>query len=381
MTGRLMDATDARPPEFRRATMDTGAKQAGVYRVPAERRQVSIGDTDQVMAVAEAIAATVEALVTTRALFAEGQRRCAYVSFVTPAYRWGLIVWLRSLRKVTDKPVILFVTEPITLPADAVDVVQLVVPGLSEEQYASDRGEFKNVLAKLWIFALTPLERIFLIDVDCLVLGPLDHLFDDDDFLVCPDYVEHRDTSRFNSGVMIFNPTVALRDFVFATSPGVASYDGGDQGLLNAVLADRVTLLPERFNLLRHFHYFSATSVADDVRILHYIVKKPWELAYRESPDGMLVDLDDRWTAYLTHHELLALVQEWRRSIFVHSERARIESVRGPQLAPLMQRIESLDGRLAAHQALVKRLQIGALAGAVAVGLVLLALAPQFFYR
>jgi hypothetical protein len=333
---------------------DAAAEAAGVYIVPTPAAGLAIGQTDDVMQVAAAISKTVERLIIAHALYPAGKKRHAYVSYVTPSYKWGLLVWLRSLRKVTDKPIFLLVPRAIDLPPDARGVYQLIVPGLTEADYTSNRGEFRNVLAKLWTFALTPLQRVFFIDVDCLVLGPLDHLFDDDAFLVCPDYVEHRESARFNSGVLVFNPTAAVRDFVFATSPGVASYDGGDQGLLNVILADKVTFLPERYNLLRHFHYFSAASASDDVRIIHYIVKKPWELAYRESPDGMLVDLDDRWTAFLTHPELLELVREWRRSIFVHSERARIESVRGPQLVPLMQQLDALDSRVAAHEARLK---------------------------
>jgi hypothetical protein len=363
--------SDATHPH--RSSREAAAEAAGIYTVPARAAGIAIGQTDDVMQAAEAIAVTLEKLIASHALYPAGAKRHAYVSYVTPAYKWGLLVWLRSLRKVTDKPIILFVPRAIELPPDARSVFQLIVPGLTEAEYTSDRGEFRNVLAKLWTFALTPLQRIFFIDVDCLVLGPLDHLFDDDAFFVCPDYVEHRDSARFNSGVLVFNPTLALRDFVFATAPGVASYDGGDQGLLNVVLADQVTFLPERYNLLRHFHYFSGVSASDDVRILHYIVKKPWELAYRESPDGMLVELDDRWTAFLTHKELLELVQEWRRSIFVHSERARIESVRGPQLVPLIQRLDALDGRIAAHEARVKAGMVRAGAAAVALAIFIFA--------
>ncbi len=368
-----MNLDNAGASDLKISSTEAAAETTGVYVVPVRSTGLAIGQTDDIMRVAEAIAATVEKIIAAHEVYPASDRRVAYVSYVTPAYKWGLLVWLRSLRKVTDKPVFLFVSRAIELPADARGVYQLVVPGLFEEQYASDRGEFRNVLAKLWTFTLTPLHRVFFIDVDCLILGPLDHLFDDAAFLVCPDYVEHRDTARFNSGVLVFNPTVALRDFVFTTSPGVASYDGGDQGLLNVILADLVTFLPERYNLLRHFHYFRGTAVSPDVRIIHYIVKKPWELAFRESPDGMLVDLDDRWTAFLTHKELLDLVQEWRRSIFTHSERARIESVRGPQLVPLMQRLDALEGRVAAHEARFKTEIVRAVAAAVVVAVIVFA--------
>ncbi len=319
------------------------ADTSGVHRIATSVARCHIDQTHEVMAVAEALAQTVADLITRENLFPGNAKRHAFVSYVTPDYRWGMVVWLRSLRKVSTKPVILLVSKPIEIPAGIAHVHQIVVPPLLEESYRSDRSEFKNVLAKLWTFALTPLSRVFFIDIDCVILGPIDHLFDRTEFLVCPDYVEHRTSERFNSGVLVFTPATTLRDHVFATAPGVESDDGGDQGLLNVILANRVTFIEERYNLLRHFYYYAAKSPADGTRIVHYIVKKPWELQYRETPDGLLVELDDIWTAFLTRDELLDLIKDWRRSIFHISERARIESIRGPTLLPLTQRLEALE--------------------------------------
>ena len=299
-----------------------------LIRIRSVQARYAVGQLDEVLGVCERIADAVEFLIARHSLYPASAPRHAFVSCVTPEYRWGLLVWLRSLRRVSQKPIFLLVSRELVIPVDVAGVFQILVPGLYEEQYSFDRVEFQNVLNKLWIFALTPLTRIFHIDVDCLVLKDIDHLFDSMDFQVCPDYVETRATQRFNSGVMVFNPTVALRDRVFAMAPGVYSYDGGDQGALNNILLDTVTFIDESYNLLRHFYYFSGRKNLNDVRILHYIVKKPWELNYRETPDPFLVELDDLWTTFLTRDELLELVIDWRRNIFRVSERARIESSR-----------------------------------------------------
>ena len=338
----------------------------GVYHVAGTVTRCNIDQTHDVITIAEALAQTVSDLIAKENLFPGQTKRSAFVSFVTPDYRWGMIAWLRSLRKVSSKPVILLVSRAIDIPPGIPNVYQIVVPALTSDRYTAQRAEFKHTLAKLWIFALTPLTRIFFIDIDCVILGPIDHLFERDAFLVCPDYVENRSSRGFNSGVMVFNPTLALRDHIFATTPGVESNDGGDQGVLNVVLADRVTFIEERYNVLRHFYYFAAKSKTDDMRILHYIVKKPWDLHYRESPDGFLVELDDLWTAFLTRDELLELVKEWRRSIFHISERARIESVRGPTLIPLMERLDTLEQQLRDHNARLK--SWAALAAALLLG-------------
>ena len=349
---------------------NTGDRQA-VCRMPTSANRYSIDQVDDVMGVAEELAATVAKLITAENLFPGLTPRHAFISYVTPDYRWGMVVWLRSLRKFSAKPVILLVSRPIDVPAEFANVYQIVVPALEEDKYVPDRREFRNVLAKLWIFALTPLARVFFIDIDCVILGPIDELFERNEFLVAPDYVETRLSDRFNSGVLVFNPTKALRDHVFATSPGVTSDDGGDQGLLNVILADRVTYIDERFNRLRHFHYFSAQSL-DDVRIVHYIVKKPWELQYRETPDGLLVDLDDVWTAFLTRDELLDLIKAWRRDIFRISERARIESIRGQALAPLTARLDAMEQQLRDRNARLKSWAALAAAGILGATITLL---------
>jgi hypothetical protein len=78
--------------------------------------------------------------------------------------------------------------------------------------------------------------------------------------------------------------------------------------------------------LLRHFSFFSGAELKrDQVRSIHYINKKPWELWYRESVDAALSELDDVWTRELSHEELLALVSLWRRRQSI-AERARFEA-------------------------------------------------------
>ncbi len=62
---------------------------------------------------------------------------------------------------------------------------------------------------------MTPLARLVFVDVDCLFLKSLDHLFDGSDILVAPDYVENRHTERFNSGMIALTPTFTLEEEIF----------------------------------------------------------------------------------------------------------------------------------------------------------------------
>ena len=329
----------------------TGEVRSATFcKVGCERSRYSVGEVDAVDAVCAQIDAEARALCDSAGLFAPGAKRQAFVTFATPEYSWGLLVLLRSLRKVSDRPVIVLASREMAVPQGVAGVVVLAVPGLYNEDYSFGRVEFSHVLAKLWMFALTSLDRVFFVDADCMFLKSADELFERADFCVCPDYVEDRKSEAFNSGVLAFTPGEALRSRVFAQVGVVPSDDGGDQGALNGILRDDVTFVAEKYNLLRHFHYFSGPEAGADTRIVHFIVKKPWELQYRETPDAMLTDLDDAWTSFLEPAERLQLIAHWRRSIFHVSERARIENAGPRALDPLAARIAALEHRLGAQR-------------------------------
>jgi lipopolysaccharide biosynthesis glycosyltransferase len=234
----------------------------------------------------------------------------------------------------------------MNIPEGIDGVFMIVVPGLYHDRSNFERVEYVHVLNKLWIFALLALDRIFFVDVDCVFLKPVDELFARREILVCPDYVETRATEKFNSGVIVFCPDKSLLTRIFIEVNVVTSDDGGDQGYLNAILRDEVVCVHEKYNLTRHFKYFSRANDLNDVRIIHYIVKKPWSLQYQETPDGLLVDLDDLWTSYLSPDECRELIADWRRSIFHISERRRIENVGPEALGVINARIDALEGHL-----------------------------------
>ncbi len=285
-----------------------------------------VSDIRAVTSICESINKCIVELQNANNIFAGNIPRQAFVTFATPDYRWGVIAWLRSLRLVSDKPVFILATKDIEIPNDLKDVYIVMIPVLYEDRSVFKRDELRYMLTKLWVFAIQALDRIFYVDVDCIFLKSADELFERKGFLVCPDYVVNRDEDGFNAGVMVFSPSVGLRDRIFSQIPSTSSFDGNDQKILNIVLRDSVILIDEKYNLLRHFRYFGNISPDKDIRIVHFIIKKPWECPYRESPDAMLVDLDDIWTSFLSPSERLELIAEWRRSIFHLSERRRFDA-------------------------------------------------------
>jgi len=263
-------------------------------------------------------------------VFSVDPRPNAYVTLASPDYEWGLRVLLRTLRRVSQVPVIVLAARRWSFDCEHENVIFLEVPALSNTAYKPERHEFGVTLTKLWAFALTNFRRVTFIDADSLILRPLDDLFDRTGFWAAADYVLDSHRQGFNSGLMSFEPMLELRDRIYEGAAGAKSFDQADQGLLNGLLWPEVHILPAEYSLLRHFGFFGSSEFRrDQVRSIHYINKKPWELWYRESVDVALAELDDLWTKELSHEELLALVSFWRRRQSI-AERARFEARTDP---------------------------------------------------
>jgi Glycosyl transferase family 8 len=283
--------------------------------IPADKSRLAVSEVDQIKRVADRMCAAVESQ---SAYFCKSETTVCYVTLASPTYEWGLRVMLRSLRKVSQVPVLVLSSRRWTFRCDEPGVLLLEVPALVSSQYKPLRQEYLETLTKLWVFGLTCFRRITYVDADCLFLRSIDDLFDVNGFVAGGDYVLDATREGLNSGLFSFQPTRALRDEIFEQAHHTPSVDGGDQGLLNELLRPRVRLLPPEYDLMRHYHYYAGAELKrSETRMIHFIMKKPWELWAREPIDLALVELDDLWTSQLTRDELIDLVASWRRTQFI----------------------------------------------------------------
>ena len=109
-------------------------------------------------------------------------------------------------------PVIILMTSPWQIRTEVSDVYAIEVPLLTRSDEHREREEFGSTYSKLWTFGLLEFDRIVFLDADMLVLKSLDALFEERDFLVCRDSVEHANPNRFNSGLLAFTPSDELFD-------------------------------------------------------------------------------------------------------------------------------------------------------------------------
>jgi lipopolysaccharide biosynthesis glycosyltransferase len=128
------------------------------------------------------------------------------------------------------------------------------------------------------------LDKVVYLDADTIVLQNIDDLFDRPAFAAAPDFFL---PDRFNSGVMVLRPAAETFAELIRSLFEHESYDGGDQGFLNAYMPDWYSWpaghrLPAGYNM-QHFiyqflrgHKATAAQIEHEVKIVHYSVQKPW---------------------------------------------------------------------------------------------------------
>jgi len=219
--------------------------------------------------------------------------RCAYVTTLCggDAYLPGVEVLGRSLlASGTREPRLVMVTADVSVDArdrlraqgwDIVEVDPIESPS-SETTRLYPR--FANTFTKLRAFGLLNASKIVLLDADTVVLRNVDDLFERPGFAAAPDFFL---PDRFNSGVMVVEPSAALFGLIYDALGSMGSYDGGDQGFLNEYVSDWYARpvsyrLPAAYNL-HHFvfqflmrHAALRDRVRSEVRILHFTLQKPW---------------------------------------------------------------------------------------------------------
>lgn len=281
-----------------------------------------------------------------------------FVTLATPDFSAGAAVLVRSLRAVSDAPVLILTQGGLVPDIEADDVACLDVPPLLRlgHVFPSGAQHLAVTLSKLWVFSLTRSARIVFLDADCLVLQPIDDLFAGDGFAAVPDLFANYETRCFNAGVFAFTPSAEIRRELFRQLPGFSVADG-DQSVVNAFFRDW-RQLPQGLNFLRAHALVRAQARDQALRIVHYTPSKPWLPTPVSPRDPVLAPLDELWTARLTPAEHVALVRGWRDRLAVAE--ANIASWMGTEGKSRRRRERRLE-RLLVALAVLQILQAGLL--------------------
>jgi glycogenin glucosyltransferase len=143
---------------------------------------------------------------------------------------------------------------------------------------------FGNVFTKLRAWQLRDVRKAVWLDADTLVLRNIDDLFERPALAAAPDFFL---PDRFNSGVMVIEPSESELQRMLQRLAESGSYDGGDQGFLNTFYADWWSMpaahrLPMAYNTHHFIFQFLASHEAlrrqllEEVKVVHYTLQKPW---------------------------------------------------------------------------------------------------------
>jgi len=164
---------------------------------------------------------------------------------------------------------------------------------------------FSAAYTKLRAWQLTDFDKVVLLDADTIVMKNVDDLFDRPELSAGPDFFL---PDRFNSGVMVIEPSEATFDRMEEALGQEASYDGGDQGFLNLFFDGWYAKpvehrLPVGYNMAHfifqfmHSHPSAWKNLKDEIRIVHYLVQKPWHARVMLSGASQIW-----WNAYFKVH-------------------------------------------------------------------------------
>ncbi|MFH4980914.1 hypothetical protein AB6A40_007623 [Gnathostoma spinigerum] len=217
----------------------------------------------------------------------------AWVTLATSdSYALGALVLARSLAAAkTTKRTHCMITANVTEPLreelrsafstvtevdvmDSNDTVNLALIG---------RPDLGVTFTKLHCWRLTQYTKCVFLDADCLVLQNCDELFERDEFSAAAD-IGWPDC--FNSGVFVFVPSLETYQSLLNFAVEHGSFDGGDQGLLNAYFHDwrdkpSAFRLPFIYNMTSGAIYTYAAAYkrfGSQIKIVHFLGPvKPWQ--------------------------------------------------------------------------------------------------------
>jgi lipopolysaccharide biosynthesis glycosyltransferase len=215
-----------------------------------------------------------------------------FVTVCNKEYLIGFEVMLKSLiennpRVITDNLPFVVITNDLN-PEDLVTSRTIYnnihIKRFDESKYSQIEELKKQQMAfgdytKYEIFSLTEFKKIIFLDSDTIILGNIDYLID---FKESFGAVRELYIDQYNTGVMVIgnkylNPKIT-EDLINLTNIyGITEHL--DQDIINNYFMDVITPISIEYNYLKIYskQIFQNTGLPDYIKIIHYIVKKPWQ--------------------------------------------------------------------------------------------------------
>jgi len=270
----------------------------------------------------------------------------AFVTLATSdEYAIGALVLAQSIREVgTEADLVILVSNGVSpalsdsLGSTFTKVVKIteLTSGNTEILNLIQRPELAVTISKIHAWKLLDYEKAVFLDADCLVIKPIDELFQKEELsAVCdlgwPDC--------FNSGVFVFKPSQNTFDGLLNLAKTEGSFDGGDQGLLNIYFSDWLDSdISKRLSFIYNMHSTTAYTYlpafrkfGERVKIVHFLGSiKPWHYSYDKTTGSIS-------STFLAQHNMSHVTQWW--NIFAHIVKDKLPN----DLAGIAGRLASLE--------------------------------------
>ncbi|CAF1311275.1 unnamed protein product [Rotaria sordida] len=233
----------------------------------------------------------------------------AFVTLVTnDSYALGALVLAKSIQSVgTQRKLVALISNNLSAPLreilektfNEVILVEELDSRDSEHLRLLLRPELGITFTKINCWLLEQYTKCVFLDADCLVLRQIDDLFEREEFSAAHDAGW---PDCFNSGVFVYRPSKETYTKLMQVVSGKdASFDGGDQGLLNEYFSnwrssDISRHLPFTYNVTSNAFYSylpAITRFRNEIRIIHFAgALKPWQLTYNPENEQLSGNLE-----------------------------------------------------------------------------------------
>lgn len=223
----------------------------------------------------------------------------------TPSYAIGAETLAKCLRHTgTKRPLVALVgslvPDSIALQLEDAGILVTRIPDVETPEMVPlfNSPDLNSTFNKIHVFGLhEDFDRVVYLDVDVLVLKNLDDLFELDlshglPFAAAPEIMP---PDRFNSGVMVVDPSFEVYQRLLKAAALTETPDDFDQGLLNDVFSNWFEMpsahrLPFYFNVLQttaNYYEPAWNMLRPKMRVLHFAgihSLKPWSFSGSLSP-------------------------------------------------------------------------------------------------
>lgn len=169
-----------------------------------------------------------------------------------------------------------------------------------------ERNNKRRYLSAYFKYELFSLEDdVIYIDSDCLIIGDVSRLFSlGGECLISAGEDIEIDGDIFNSGVMKISPRKDITDKLIKYTVRMYKLDGNtydyDQTIMNRFFKSYAKI-PIWYNFFK-FHYKVNASWLCNVKIIHYVAKKPWDNTFiynsANSAYNKCIVAENKWKQY-----------------------------------------------------------------------------------